>query len=279
MSDNNDWKKYALLAGAGLAVAGAAYFLFGSGGSSSKPAEVPFPLVHKTWRSMLAKCDGNFGSRFYPNLFANPGVKETYFFTTDKPAQQMNLTKGITAVLGLVEKGDLPGAFGALNELGLRHVAYLGPLDDEIKAAYGLVGATVIKTLKETLGAEFTPEAESQWGAIYGIVCDKCYEKCGDTAAAAKHLRTFYQNRLRDVSGQLLTDVKAKVAAEGVDATAFWAALPAAASEGSLAPLKSAAASIANKDKFAAAALAAASTPYEKWCVKSTIVAALARSF
>lgn len=96
---------------------------------------------------------------FYANLFAtDPSTRS--LFRGDLQLQG----KKLTATLGfIVDHLDDPDTLlDAARALAVRHVAY-GVTPDQ----YATVGAALISTLQELLGADFSPEDRLAWTRIY----------------------------------------------------------------------------------------------------------------
>lgn len=115
---------------------------------------------------------------FYERLFVvQPSFRP--MFPADLTEQRGKLMKTLAlAVAGLthVEK-VLP----ALQNLGRRHVAY-GVLDEH----YDIVGATLIWTLEQGLGDDFTDEVRDAWVTTYTIVADVMKAAAAEAIAEAK---------------------------------------------------------------------------------------------
>jgi len=81
------------------------------------------------------------------------------------------------AVNGLT---NLERITAAIQDLGRRHARY-GVKDHD----YDTVGAALLWTLDETLGAEFTPEAKRAWATVYDVLATTMRE-----AAATSRVTT-----------------------------------------------------------------------------------------
>ena len=99
---------------------------------------------------------------FYANLFeADPSLQR--LFSGDMEAQGARLMQMIGVA---VAKLDAPEVLmPALRQLGARHAGY-GVVD----AHYDTVGGALLKTLRQGLGAAWTPEVESAWIDVYGVL-------------------------------------------------------------------------------------------------------------
>ena len=158
-----------------------------------KEQELPFPKVQKSWALALeigAKDESKaFGPVFYNTLFTDfPFLKEQDFKKAALAEQQMNLGKFITTALSLL--GDMPKAVDALQRLGMRHVLY-GTKDEY----FPVVGANIIKTLKQILPAEeFDEETQEEWLKLYGVM-QKTILDAVHSEAALPFWKKFWKKR------------------------------------------------------------------------------------
>lgn len=113
-------------------------------------------------------------AHFYDRLFRlAPQVRP--LFKNDMRAQGRKLVLTLATVVDGLDRLDaiLPVA----RELAIRHVGYgVQP------AHYDMVGAALIDTLRDMLGAEFDPETEAAWAEAYQIVAGAMIE-AGRSAA------------------------------------------------------------------------------------------------
>ncbi len=99
---------------------------------------------------------------FYDRLFeVNPQYRA--LFSSALSAQGMKLMQMITVTVASL---DNPAALdNALLALGGRHVGYgVGAAD------YDALGAALLWTLEQKLGADWTPETAEAWRAVYGLL-------------------------------------------------------------------------------------------------------------
>jgi hemoglobin-like flavoprotein len=118
-------------------------------------------IVQMTWLKVLP-VKRNAARLFYEKLFqTDPALRD--MFQTDIDHQGEKLMQIIeSAVSGL---GHIDRITPALRALGQRHQTY------GIEARhYGTVGTTLLWTLGQTLGAEFTPKVKSAWATVYGVL-------------------------------------------------------------------------------------------------------------
>lgn len=135
---------------------------------ATAPADGPFTarqveLVQKSWSQVLPISDAA-ATLFYERLFElDPNVRP--LFKNDMREQKKKLMQTLTvAVDGLSNVGRL---IPTLQALGARHAGYMVQ-----ERHYDTVGKALLWTLKEGLGNTFTPEVESAWTAVYGVVAD-----------------------------------------------------------------------------------------------------------
>lgn len=115
-------------------------------------------LVRGTWAQVLPHADAAC-RRFYTHLFtADPALRP--LFKGDLDAQATQFMKMIDIAVGLLNQPDV--LLPELQRLGRRHLQY-GVQSDH----YDTVGAALLHTLEEELGAEFTHEARVAWAEVY----------------------------------------------------------------------------------------------------------------
>jgi nitric oxide dioxygenase len=123
------------------------------------PAEIV--LVQSSFEKVLPIAP-QAAQLFYARLFERaPEVRP--LFKGDMDEQGRKLMATLAAVVRGLDRLDeiLPVA----KNLALRHVAY-GVRPEH----YEPVGATLLWTLEQGLGAEFTPDVAAAWGAAYGAL-------------------------------------------------------------------------------------------------------------
>ncbi len=115
-------------------------------------------LVQESWRSVMEQYD-EVARAFYQNLFE---LRPEYqlLFRANVAEQGHKLVRMIeTAVTGL-RKFDMVAP--ALETLARRHLSY--QVTEEM---YGPMGEALLVTLRQLLGARFTPEVEDAWREMY----------------------------------------------------------------------------------------------------------------
>lgn len=99
---------------------------------------------------------------FYRRLFdLDPDLRA--LFPIDLTAQRRNLMQTLTVVVRNLDRLD--GILPAVEALGRRHAGYRVRPDD-----FETVGAALLDTLEEGLGAAFTIEIRAAWAAAYGLL-------------------------------------------------------------------------------------------------------------
>jgi len=99
---------------------------------------------------------------FYTNLFeADPLLKP--LFKGDMVVQGHALMQMLELAVNLLDQPDV--LLPALRDLGRRHAGY-GVQDGH----YDTVGAALLKTLQQGLGAAWGREVEAAWAEVYGVV-------------------------------------------------------------------------------------------------------------
>ncbi len=123
---------------------------------------IDIPLVQRTWTMVLPIAD-QAAVLFYDRLFELDPSLRMMFTSTDMGEQRKKLMQMITvAVKGL---DHLDQIVPAVQALGRRHVNY-GVTD----AHYDTVGAALLWTLEQGLGAAFTPAVHAAWAQTYGTL-------------------------------------------------------------------------------------------------------------
>jgi len=118
-------------------------------------------LVQDSWAKVLPIAPVA-GALFYANLFeADPSLKA--LFKGDMTQQASKLMQMIDAAVAKLD--DLDSLVPVLQQLGQRHATY-----GVLPAHYDIVGASLLKTLEQGLGAAFTPATKEAWTAVYGLI-------------------------------------------------------------------------------------------------------------
>ncbi len=106
---------------------------------------------------------------FYADLFATAPEVKPYFEGADMSAQGQKLMTTLGMVVRGLNDPDLIGP--AVRALALKHVDYGVVAED-----YAKVGASLLRTLEQGLGADFTPDVKAAWGTAYDLLAGAMIE-------------------------------------------------------------------------------------------------------
>jgi hemoglobin-like flavoprotein len=101
--------------------------------------------------------------RFYEILFQRYPQAKALFGRNTAAAQEKMLTDALVAVMDHLE--DAPWLTTTLKHLGAKHKGYGVTME-----MYGWVGASLLATLAEVAGNDWTPLLESAWTEAYGAI-------------------------------------------------------------------------------------------------------------
>jgi nitric oxide dioxygenase len=138
--------------------------------------ETQVKLVQSTF-AMVAPIAEQAAGLFYNRLFELDPNLRPLFKETDMKEQGRKLM----GMLAMVVNGlaHLDGLAPAVASLGRRHVDYHVRPDD-----YRTVGAALLWTLEQGLGAAFTPEVRDAWTNAYGTLAAVMQGAHASTVAA-----------------------------------------------------------------------------------------------
>ena len=119
-------------------------------------------LVRTTWQAVAPDAD-TAAQLFYDRLFAIDPTTRPLFRSVDMPAQRRKLIDTLTVVVADID--DLGSLVPTIEALGRRHAGY-GVND----AHYDSVGAALLWTLEQGLGAAWTPAAKDAWVQAFGLL-------------------------------------------------------------------------------------------------------------
>lgn len=118
-------------------------------------------LVKSSWAKVVPIKE-QAAAMFYGKLFEiDPALKAMFKGNMEEQGRKL-MTVINFAVNGL---DRIEAIVPAVQDLGKRHVAY-GVKDKD----YDTVGAALLWTLEQGLGAEFTAEVKAAWTAVYGVL-------------------------------------------------------------------------------------------------------------
>jgi len=116
--------------------------------------------------------------RFYEILFERYPQTKPMFGRNSAAKQEEMLGSALVAVLDHIE--DATWLTATLKQLGAKHVDY--GVTDEM---YGWVGASLLATLEEIAGRDWTPELAAAWTDAYGAIAGLMQSGAHERAAAA----------------------------------------------------------------------------------------------
>ncbi len=120
-------------------------------------------LIKNSW-AQVAPISAQAAELFYTRLFElDPSLRP--LFNGDMEVQGQKLMRMIGVAVNGLDR--LPDIVPAVQELGVRHVAY-GVKDEH----YDTVGAALLWTLKTGLGDAFTEATREAWSEVYGLLAD-----------------------------------------------------------------------------------------------------------
>jgi hemoglobin-like flavoprotein len=119
-------------------------------------------LVQSTWSKVVPIAD-TAAKMFYDRLFEIDPSTRPMFRGTDLAEQRRKLLQVLSAAIAGLD--DLEGLLPVVQTLGRKHAAY-----DVKDAHYDSVGAALLWTLEQGLGAAWDAETAAAWTEVYGMV-------------------------------------------------------------------------------------------------------------
>ena len=129
------------------------------------------PLLHESFQ-VVATANPAFTTRFYEVLFERYPQTQAMFPPGGLARQAEMLTGALVAVLDHLE--DAPWLQDTLGALGAKHVGY-----GVTREMYDWVGASLLATLAETAGPQWTPELNAAWAEAYGAIVSLMLVRAG----------------------------------------------------------------------------------------------------
>lgn len=119
-------------------------------------------LVQESF-AKVAPIAGPAAAMFYDRLFTLDPAVRSLFAQADMGVQGQKLMAALGEVVGALRAPET--VLPEIRALGQRHAGYgVQP------AHYATVGAALLWTLEQGLGAAFTPATREAWAAAYGVV-------------------------------------------------------------------------------------------------------------
>jgi hemoglobin-like flavoprotein len=120
------------------------------------------PLLRSSF-DLVVERQPHLTHRFYEILFQRYPKAKALFGRNTAVAQEKMLTDALVAVMDHLE--DAPWLTNTLKALGAKHVGY-----GVTTEMYGWVGASLLATLAEVAGGDWTPALEAAWSEAYGAI-------------------------------------------------------------------------------------------------------------
>jgi hemoglobin-like flavoprotein len=113
--------------------------------------------------ALVAEREPELTHRFYDNLFASYPAAQPLFGRRTRQDQEKMLRDMLVAVIDHLE--DASWLTSQLGALGAKHMDY-----GVTPEMYGWVGASLLKTLEQVAGKDWSPELASAWAEAYGAI-------------------------------------------------------------------------------------------------------------
>lgn len=120
------------------------------------------PLLRKSF-DLVVERQPQLTTRFYEILFSRYPQAQPLFSRNSRQAQAEMLQQALVSVIEHLE--DASWLEQTLAAMGRKHVDY--GVTDEM---YDWVGASLLATLAEVAGKDWTPELEQAWKDAYGAI-------------------------------------------------------------------------------------------------------------
>ncbi|WP_431304124.1 globin family protein [Sediminicoccus sp. BL-A-41-H5] len=119
-------------------------------------------LVQQSFRQVEATQEAT-AKLFYERLWQVDPSTAPLFARSDMALQGHKLMAAIALMVNGLSRPET--VIPAAQDMARRHVAY-----GVTRAHYASVGAALLRTLRQSLGERFTPEAEAAWTAAYELL-------------------------------------------------------------------------------------------------------------
>jgi hemoglobin-like flavoprotein len=120
------------------------------------------PLLRSSF-ALVVERQPQLTHRFYEILFERHPAAKPLFSRNSAAKQEKMLTDALAAVMDHLE--DAPWLVSTLDGLGAKHKGY--GVTDEM---YDWVGGSLLATLGEVAGPDWSPELAGAWAEAYGAI-------------------------------------------------------------------------------------------------------------
>lgn len=134
-------------------------------------------VIRETWALVMPIAD-TAATLFYDRLFETDPTTRPLFQDDGMAEQRRKLMQTLDQLVHGLD--DLETLTPTIEDLGRRHVHY-GVRD----AHYDSVGAALLWTLEQGLGAHWSPEAHDAWSTVYGLTAGIMQQAARDGVSAA----------------------------------------------------------------------------------------------
>ena len=134
-------------------------------------------LIRTSW-AKVEPIQDLAASLFYDRLFESDPSLRILFSHTDMPKQRKVLMQTLTVVVKSLDK--IEQLLPAVQALGRRHAGY-GVRSEY----YDTVGAALLWTLEQGLGADFTSAVRDAWATAYGVLSTAMIEAASEPLPSA----------------------------------------------------------------------------------------------
>ena len=134
------------------------------------------PLLRSSF-DLVVERQPQLTRRFYEILFQRYPETRPLFHRNKPELQEKMLTDTLVAVMDRLD--DAPWLTATLKDMGAKHLEY--GVTDEM---YGWVGASLLATLAEVAGKDWTPELAAAWTDAYAAIAGLMQAGAAEAAGA-----------------------------------------------------------------------------------------------
>lgn len=138
-------------------------------------------LIQETFELVKPRAE-EFANRFYANLFQDYPESQSLFDSARMDKQKRLLVASLVQVVHNLENPEFLGEY--LGKMGERHHGY-GTKEEHFE----WVGLTLLKTLQEMFGDEWTREINHQWAMAYDVIAALMHDGLSRAATKVVPLR------------------------------------------------------------------------------------------
>jgi len=124
--------------------------------------ELNIKLIQETFELVKPRAE-EFANRFYANLFQDYPAAQELFRDSKMDRQKRLLVASLVQVVHNLENPEFLGEY--LGKMGERHLEY-GTADEHFE----WVGLSLLKTLKDMFGDDWTREINHQWALAFDVI-------------------------------------------------------------------------------------------------------------